>query len=188
MRKALALGTTAACLTVLAVSAAPASAAACTADQTLAGTCTTVSVTVVNGTLSLAVAGVGVAGTSGAVSATLGSTLDVALGATTVTDARLSPAAWSAKATGSPLELTGQTAIPVTAQKFFVSAVATPPAAGTFDYPSGTGAGEEAVASGATLVTASAGGTAIYTPSLRVSVPAAQPAGVYVGAVVQSLV
>jgi hypothetical protein len=193
MRKPLVLALAAAAVAAGAGLAAPASADVCTALQTAAGNCTSVTVTVVDGSLSILVTPVA-AGVSGTVTSSAGALADVNLGPTVVTDTRLSSAGWIAKAAASTFTpaVAGPTAIPVSASKFYVNATGTtPPLGTTLAYPDGTAAsGTNApVASGANLVTATAAGPNVVTfvPMLRLSVPANQPGGAYTGTVTQSV-
>lgn len=191
MRKALALGTTAAALAVTAVVAGPVEAAQCSVAELAAGTCTTVALTVVDGSLSI-VTTPAAAGTSDPVTSSLGTSTTISLGATTVTDTRLSSSGWTAKATSTELaSASGAPAIPTNAHSFFVSSVTTLPVNTTLAYPDASnGTTEAPVASGDNLVTATSTGPSlavIYTPSMRVAVPAGQLGGVYTGTVIQSV-
>lgn len=191
MRKALALSLTTASVVALAL-AAPANAAECTAAELLAANCTTVSLTVVDGALSIATTPAA-AGVSDPVTGSLGTSTTISLGATTVIDSRLSSTGWIAKATSTPFTASagGGDDIPVTAHKFFVGSVTTLPTNTTLAYSDGTNDTTEApVASGANLVTATSTGpslTVVYTPSMRVAVPAGQFGGLYTATVTQSV-
>ncbi len=190
MRKALALGTVALSFAGLAVTAAPASAAACSSAEVTAGTCTTVSLTVVDGLLTILVTPTA-AGTSAPITGTTGTSTDIVLGATTVSDTRLSSTGWTAKATSTALTpLTGSApAIATTAHSFFVPPVTTVVTGDTLNY---RGTSATPVGSGVDLLSVShAAGPAlapfVYTPTMRVAVPAGQLGGVYTGTVTQSV-
>jgi hypothetical protein len=193
MRKPVVLALAAAAVAAGTALAAPASADLCTAAQTAAGTCTSVTVTVVDGSLSLLVTPTAT-GVSSTVTSSTAGLADVNLGPTVVTDTRLSSAGWIAKASASTFTpvLAGPTAIPVSASQFYVNPTGTLPAVGsTLSYPNGTtttGANAP-VASGANLVSATATGPNVNTfvPMLRLTVPANQPGGAYTGTVTQSV-
>ncbi|MCU1589927.1 MAG: hypothetical protein JWP11_1183 [Frankiales bacterium] len=192
MRKANLVAAAAAAVAGLALLAAPANADTCTAAQTLAGNCTTVSVTVIDGSLSILVSPTAV-GTSGTVTAAASALADVNLGPTVVTDTRLSSAGWTSKATASQFTpaVAGPAAIPAAGAKFYVNPTGTVPGLAALTYSNGTTAsGANApVANGANLVTAVATGPSVVTfvPMLRLTVPADQPGGVYTGTVTQSV-
>lgn len=181
MRKPLVLALAAASLGGIAL-AGPAGAACTTTD------CTNVSVTVLDGTLSI-VATSAASGTSGVVSSSAGALADVSLGVTTVTDTRTSSTGWVSKASASAFSLTGGTATIASSAANFYVPVAPVASLGTvtFSYPQTSAA---AVASGAALVTATSTAgpsTATFTPFLKLTIPAAQAAGVYTGTVTQSV-
>jgi hypothetical protein len=192
MRKSLVLTLAAAAVAAGTALAAPASADVCTAGQLAAGTCTSVTVTVLDGSLSILVTPVAV-GTSGTVTSSAGALADISLGPTLVTDTRLSSTGWVAKATGSAFTPTvaGPTAIASSASAFYVNPTGTVPGTATLTYSNGTGSsGANApVASGANLVSAVAAGPSVVTfvPMLRLTVPANQPGGAYTGTVTQSV-
>jgi hypothetical protein len=192
MRKTLALGSAAAMLTGMVVAAAPASADTCLQAGLPTTSCTTATLTVANGGLSILVTAAG-AGATSALTSTSASTVDISLGATTVIDSRPLARGWTSKATSTPFTpVTGDApSIPVSSHSFFVGGVGTPPASGDLAYPDG-GAGTEApVASGADLVTHSSTTapslTVVYTPTMRVVVPVSQPGGAYTATVTQSV-
>lgn len=192
MRKPLVLAFAAAAVAAGTALAAPASADICTVAQTAAGNCTSVTVSVLDGGLSILVTPTAV-GTSGTVTASASALADVNLGPTLVTDTRLSSAGWIAKATASAFTpaVAGPTAIPVSASQFYVNPTGTVPGVATLTYSNGTTAtGANApVASGANLVSATATGPNVVTfvPMLRLTVPANQPGGAYTATVTQSV-
>jgi cytochrome c peroxidase len=192
MRKSIVIAMAAAAVAAGTALAAPASADVCTAPQLAAGTCTSVTVTVLDGTLSILVTPTAV-GTSGTVTSTAAALADVNLGPTLVTDTRLSATGWISKATASTFTpvVAGPTAIPVSASQFYVNPTGTVPGLATLSFSNGTGtSGANApVASGANLVSATATGPSVvtYVPMLRLTVPANQPGGAYTGTVTQSV-
>lgn len=192
MRKSLVLAVAAAAVSGIAL-AAPASAVTCTDAELAAGTCTNVTATVVDGTLSIKVTPAAT-GSSGTVTSSLGALADINLGATLVSDTRLSSTGWVAKATASQFTpaIGSATAIPAANASFYVNPTGTVPGLATLAYPDGsasTGSNAPA-ANGANLVTATstaAPGAVTYVPMLRLSVPAGQPGGAYAGTVTQSV-
>ncbi|MBK5306412.1 MAG: hypothetical protein JJD92_06970 [Frankiaceae bacterium] len=192
MRKPLVLALVAAAVAAGTALATPASADVCTPAEIASLACTSVTVTVVDGSLSILVTPVA-AGVSGTVTSSAAALADVNLGPTLITDTRLSSAGWIAKATASSFTpvVAGPTAIPVSASQFYVNPTGTVPGLATLSYTDGTAAsGANApVASGANLVSATATGPSVVTfvPMLRLTVPANQPGGAYTGTVTQSV-
>lgn len=189
MRKPLVLALAAATVAVGTALAAPASADICSAADLLAATCTNVTLTVATGTLSIAVPAAA-AGTSGVAPATNTLISDISLGATVVTDTRPSSTGWHTTASASQFTavVTGPPAIPASASVFYVDQTISPVLVGATLATTPTAS--STVANGGTVVTATATGpnSATFTPRLKVTVPAGQASGAYVGTVTQSVI
>ena len=176
MRKVTALATAAAASLAVAGLATPA--------QAEEGT-TTVSLTVVDGTLAI-VTTAAAAGVNSEIVGT-GRTFTAPLGLTTVTDTRAASTGWSMSASTTAFSLTGGTAtIPATAARFSLLADPT----NTVGNNSYSGTATAASPSTGALTTASASGinTATMTPVLHVAVPNTAAVGLYTGTVTQSVV
>lgn len=191
MRKALALGTAAAALTGLGLTAAPAQAACAVGDTT----CTNVAVVVGVGTLTLAASPVATGGAplgsavvgSGATPTVLqGSTLAL----TTVTDTRTSSPGWSVQAAVSDFVTAGPTVLTIAKSKASLSVPAGPTAVVGTLSSSSYSATPAAVASNGTAslisVVTTGVNTVTYTPRLDLDVNGAT-AGAYTGTLTQTV-
>lgn len=176
MRKVTALVTAAAATLAVTALATPAQAA----DGD-----TTVSLTVVDGTLAIATTPAA-AGVNSEIVGT-GRTFTAPLGLTTVTDTRAASTGWSLSARTTAFTLTGGTAtIPATAATFSLLAAPTN-TVGTNTY-SGTATAASPSSGALTTATASGINTAETTPVLHVAVPNSAAVGIYTGTVTQSVV
>lgn len=180
MRKALALGTTAAALTLMAAVAAPASA-------------TDVTFTITGGSLSISQPAT--AALTGGDSGLLGQSVSGALGETTVTDQRNGITAWSTKIHGTDFT-NGTTSIAVTSVKAFVPATPLMAVTGTVVPTQGlavdalTGVALAVAPNGPTLVTTAGvlgNNTVTFTPHISIPIPADATAGTYSGTVTQTV-
>ena len=176
MRKAPAL--------LIAASTAVAVAALATPAHAVDGT-TTVSLTVVDGSLAI-VTTAAAAGVNSQIVGT-GRTFTAPLGLTTVTDTRAASTGWSMSASTTAFTLTGGTAtIPATAARFSLLAAPTN-TVGSNTY-SGTATADAPSTGALTTATATGINTATTTPVLHVAVPNSAAVGLYTGTVTQSVV
>ena len=187
MRKPVALAATAGLLTATAALAAPAHAACAVSDPL----CSDVSFTVGAGTISLVAPSAATGGTA-TVSGS-GATVEIPLGATTVTDLRVASPGWSVSATASDFATTGGT-IDKTQAAFSVPAdgVATGlvgAALCTTRTRKSTPTAVDANGTTTQIFRCTQVGVsgATYTPVLTVTVPAGSVAGTYTGTVTQSV-
>jgi hypothetical protein len=191
MLKAVAVATVAAAVSALVATASPA-AAACgaTGDVCTATPATNVSFTVSAGTLTISAQAT--ATTQPAVLGSNGATATIPLGSTTVSDARLAPAAWTMTATASTFTSAGGT-IAKTQASFSVQAGWAAPSGmslPTFATPPSTTVQAVDNNGSRVLMATTAGGTnngVTFTPVLTVAVPTTATAGTYTGTVTQSV-
>jgi hypothetical protein len=183
MRKAFTVTSAAALLVGTALAATPASAA----DGT-----TTVSFTVVDGTLAIVTTAAATAVNTAVVGT--GKVADISLGATTVNDTRSTTSGWSyaAKTTDFTSTLSGSTAtISKTAAAFWIpgtvtSTLGSPTFSGQVTTPTAVGSDG---ASGVLLkATATSANDATFTPWLRVTASTSTPLETFTGTVTQSVV
>lgn len=182
MRKALAVGTVAASLAALAVTGSPAFAA----DGE-----TTVSFTVVEGTLAIAVTPAATAVNT----SVLGTSkiADISLGATTVNDTRSTTSGWSYSAAvlADYTSTTTTATIAKTASSFWIPAAPTS-TLGSPTFPvrvsSPTAVKSDGTSGELLKASASTANDATFTPFLRVTVSSTAPLEAFTGTVTQSVV
>lgn len=181
MRKALALGATAASFAALAITGAPAMAA----DGT-----TTTTFTVVDGSLAI-VTTAAATGVNTVLSGT-SKVADISLGVTTINDTRSNSTGWSYSAKTTDFASTTSTAtVPKTSAAFSIpSAPTSTLGSPTFPTRVSTPTTVDSTGSSGVLLKADATGVndATFTPYLRVSVSSATPLEIFTGTVTQSVV
>jgi hypothetical protein len=182
MRKPVALAAAAALLAGLVAMASPASAACAVSDPL----CSNVSFTVAAGTIALVAPAAATGGTA-TVSGS-GATVDISLGATTVTDARVGSTGWSVSATASDFATTGGT-ITKSHAEFSVPADATGTGLCATRTRKSTPTAVDTNGTVAAIIACTSIGasSATYIPVLTVVVPAGSVAGTYTGTVTQSV-